>query len=383
MTLEREWEVAAGVRSPQDHVHRIEANRAGSASTYLADLPIAVMLLIGERVEFVNSEWEELSGLEESASLGSGWIAAVHSHDRDKALEIVESPSVGDRDGLVRLRSEGRQDCWARIRSRLIDPARTMRAVTVAPVGSNEQVAARLSHFATLDSLTGLMNRASFLGAVEHNLVCHAGLGAMLYIDLDRFKEVNDHLGHRFGDAVLAMACRRVQAALRNEDFAGRLGGDEIGVFCPALTSPAQVFILAERLVDVIGVAYSVGEEIVIIDASIGIAFVGSAERSLESLIDEADQAMYVAKSAGGAGWATTHGASSLHPRSSSTPADPVLDEIAEKIVRIEQLTADAVRQAAASASYELSSRLIAVRRALARARLLTCVGADVVQPTS
>jgi diguanylate cyclase (GGDEF)-like protein len=172
----------------------------------------------------------------------------------------------------------------------------------VGPHGSND---ARLIHLATHDGLTGLTNRTRFVERVNRTLAEPLTPSALLFIDLDRFKIVNDHLGHHYGNIVLQAVCKRIQSTIRSTDLAGRLGGDEIGVFCPRTTGRDEVIALAERIRAALAAPFSAEEEIVIIDASIGIAFTTDTVRTADELIDNADRAMYVAKAAGGGRWAT------------------------------------------------------------------------------
>jgi len=100
-------------------------------------------------------------------------------------------------------------------------------------------------HMANHDGLTGLANRTRFVGRVDRALADPTTTSALLFIDLDHFKIVNDHLGHAYGDIVLQAVCKRIEAAIRPTDLAGRLGGDEIAVFCPKVASARLVSVRA------------------------------------------------------------------------------------------------------------------------------------------
>ncbi|MEO6172782.1 MAG: EAL domain-containing protein, partial [Arenimonas sp.] len=162
--------------------------------------------------------------------------------------------------------------------------------------------AARIEQLAFYDSLTGLPNRALFLDRLEHTLLAakrHGSHGAILFLDLDRFKEINDSAGHAVGDLALAEVSRRFQGAARKEETLARLGGDEFVLIAENADVEAAVLI-ATRLqrvlvepLELLGHLYSVG-------ASIGIAFYPADGDSSEDLIKRTDIAMYRAKASGG-----------------------------------------------------------------------------------
>jgi diguanylate cyclase (GGDEF)-like protein len=159
-----------------------------------------------------------------------------------------------------------------------------------------------LVHLATHDALTGLLNRAAFISDVEnalHYATIEPTLTAVLFVDLDRFKEVNDRLGHQAGDTLLAVACRRIVASLRPTELAGRLGGDEVGVLCPDLPSRESAVRLAERILMALEEPFTVHDEVVLIGASIGLAFSGPEPLTATALVHLADLAMYRAKEQG------------------------------------------------------------------------------------
>ena len=172
----------------------------------------------------------------------------------------------------------------------------------LADVSDQKMQAARIEQLAFYDSLTGLPNRALFLDRLEQTLASskrHGGQGAILFLDLDRFKEINDSLGHAVGDMALVEVSRRFQAVSRKEETLARLGGDEFVLIAENADHQTAVRI-ASRLqrvlsepLDLMGQAYSVG-------ASIGIAFYPADGTTSEDLIKRTDIAMYQAKANGG-----------------------------------------------------------------------------------
>lgn len=256
----------------------------------------------------VNAEWVAATGYDVFASAGDSWLTAIHPDDRDDASSCVRTAeSAADTEINLRLLGAGGSAHWFRGHVRFVGgDGDVMRLLTLTAVGVHRSNEARLLHMSTHDGLTGLANRSKFVGQIKREMAASTGLAGMLFIDLDHFKDVNDHLGHRYGDAVLQAACKRVEKTIRDAELAGRLGGDEIGVFCPQIETRIDMFALAERIGESLATPFQIGTEIVIIDASIGIAFTDDDNvTTVESLIEAADRAMYLAKAAGGGRWAT------------------------------------------------------------------------------
>src|SRR5215831_5953730 len=152
------------------------------------------------------------------------------------------------------------------------------------------------------DPLTGLPNRAQFLEQVSRAIHCcqtdRRSLFAVLFIDLDGFKPINDRLGHKAGDAVLRHAAKLLQLCLRQGDVAGRYGGDEFTMLMHHVHSPSDAIRVAERLLVKLQSPIDVGEPIKV-GASIGIALSTNVHERAEDLIRDADRAMYRAKAQG------------------------------------------------------------------------------------
>lgn len=154
------------------------------------------------------------------------------------------------------------------------------------------------------DVLTALPNRRFFSDHVEHSLNCAAGTGsckALLFIDLDNFKPVNDGLGHDHGDALLRTVARKLTASVRDTDFVARLGGDEFAVL--AAMKPENgldgVRVLAQRIREALRITVEEAAPPITIAASIGIALFPADADNREELLHKADKAMYEAKTGG------------------------------------------------------------------------------------
>ncbi len=163
----------------------------------------------------------------------------------------------------------------------------------------------QLEHQATHDALTGLANRKLFdellVRAVFRSERSHRAL-AVLYMDLDGFKDVNDVFGHQAGDRVLTETARRLESVIRPGDIVCRLGGDEFVVLCENLTTPDDAEKIATRVVQAVGKPIPVAAGVATVTASVGIA-IGSLGESAASVVARADEAMYRTKQDGKAGY--------------------------------------------------------------------------------
>jgi diguanylate cyclase (GGDEF)-like protein len=164
---------------------------------------------------------------------------------------------------------------------------------------ADESIRYRASH----DSLTGLLNRTHFIEAIERSIVRNrrysTGCGVM-YLDLDKFKPINDTYGHAAGDNVLKLIADRIKDELREGDVAARIGGDEMCVLVEDVRSRDKLASLARRLLDSVINPIAVENSMVTIGCSIGIAQVLNDEPSALDILKAADAAMFTAKRAGG-----------------------------------------------------------------------------------
>jgi diguanylate cyclase (GGDEF)-like protein/PAS domain S-box-containing protein len=210
-----------------------------------------------------------------------------------------------------RVSLHGNRDCWRELTAK---PARladgsviwhgftsdiTQRKRTEATIRQFNEKLERRAHY---DALTGLPNRALFRDRLEQEMRhAHAsGRGmALLFIDLDRFKEVNDLLGHDAGDALLAHAARRIGHCLRPGDTVARLGGDEFTVILTDSGEVGHAEQVAQKIIDVLRAPFRIGIEQANISASIGITLYPGDGEHPEELMRNADHAMYRSKGAG------------------------------------------------------------------------------------
>lgn len=173
--------------------------------------------------------------------------------------------------------------------------------VLLEDITERRNAEAKISHLARFDELTELPNRVNFRNEIERLLTGEHGrdqLSALLFVDLDQFKQVNDTLGHPCGDQLLCAVSERLREMLRPEDFVARFGGDEFVVFQQNIHSADDAAGLARRIVDRLSERYKIDNHLVEIGASVGIAMT-SRGVSADTLLKNADMALYRAKADG------------------------------------------------------------------------------------
>lgn len=171
--------------------------------------------------------------------------------------------------------------------------------VDISEQKANEE---RMRHLAHHDMLTGLPNRLHLGIHLETALALarrNASSGALMFIDLDRFKMINDSLGHDVGDELLVQVAQRLRQAVRSSDLVARLGGDEFVVVLHGVCSRAAVQPIANKILSSLGRAYEIGKHLLYSSPSIGVCLFPGDGCDVELLIKNADAAMYLAKAQG------------------------------------------------------------------------------------
>jgi diguanylate cyclase (GGDEF)-like protein/PAS domain S-box-containing protein len=261
---------------------------------------------------YVSGRWRAMIGLPAHAAIGGPgeWLDRVHPGDIASLNAALEAHLAGSTQVFQhehRIRHE--DGTYRRFLSRGVavrgaggKPARIAGSLT----DTTEQAIAqeRLRSVGFQDSLTGTFNRAVFVEALGRRLdECRRrGLTrgfAVLYLDLDRFKIVNDSLGHMVGDELLVAASRRLESCLRQHDALARLGGDEFAILLNPLNDDAQANAIACRIQDALSAPFSIAGREVFTSASIGIAFGPADYTNPDEVMRDADTAMYHAKSRG------------------------------------------------------------------------------------
>ena len=174
--------------------------------------------------------------------------------------------------------------------------------VAIMDVTEKRQAEARIAHMAHHDALTGLPNRVLFHERLDEALSRvrrYQDKLAVLYLDLDQFKNVNDGLGHPAGDKLLVAVAERLRTCLRDCDMVARFGGDEFAVLQIGLAGPQEAGALADRIVTLLSEPYDIEGQQIVIGASVGIALAPADGETAEQLLGNADMALYQAKEDG------------------------------------------------------------------------------------
>ncbi len=236
----------------------------------------------------------------------------VAPDDLARLRELVDAHLAGHTPNLeVEFRLRHRDGTWHWVEvqglaTRDVDGAPIRMAGSLSDTTDRHAAQQRLEHEALHDRLTGLPNRTLFVDRVTQTLSRggrEAGGCALLFLDLDGFKQINDSLSHAVGDRLLVAFAERVVGALRPGDTVARLGGDEFTVLLDGVSAPAGATIIAERILRAMHEPFAIDGNELHIGASIGIALSGPGQ-SPEELLSAADLAMYDAKRRGRGRWA-------------------------------------------------------------------------------
>jgi diguanylate cyclase (GGDEF)-like protein/PAS domain S-box-containing protein len=257
---------------------------------------------------FYSSRWKELLDCPEDAIGNSAhdWFSRVHEEDLPSLLAAIEDHLAGRSAGVElehRIRREDGSYLWVLCRALVIrgaDGVPTRMVGSLTDVHERKVLEGQLRHAALYDPLTGLPNRTLFLDRLRVTMARasrHAEYQfAVLFLDLDGFKLVNDSLGHLLGDSLLSSVAERISADLRPTDTASRFGGDEFAILLDDVVAPHNPVAVAERLQSRLARPFHVGGHEIVVTASIGIASSSTGYVSAEDVLRDADTAMYRAK---------------------------------------------------------------------------------------
>lgn len=254
-------------------------------------------------LRYVSAESAALFGWAPADLVGRHQGSVVHRDDvAQMALErLTDSP--GSITTVLRVRCADGRYRWVEALSRRVDLAGEAAVLTaIRDIGDRRETELDLQRQASTDPLTGVANRAVFMDRLQQalrRLDRHEGLVAVLYLDLDRFKQINDSVGHLVGDAVLLQMAERLRTILRPQDTLARLGGDEFAVVVEDMALSEEAVTLGERITEAGRVPFVVNGEQFICTTSVGIAVTPHGQRSAEGLLQEADLALYRAKDVG------------------------------------------------------------------------------------
>ena len=295
-----------------------ERNRAADAirkgelrfRTMFEEAPMGIALIDSQTGEFkdVNPRYAEITGRNFDQIKSGHWTDITHPDDVADEVTQMAQLSAGASAGFKTTKRLLRPDgsvVWVDMSIAKIETAsgaRPHHLCMIEDVTEKKKSEAMIWQQANFDPLTELPNRRMFHGRLEHAIMKSRRDGqriAILFIDLDHFKEINDTLGHHQGDILLVDAARRIRSCVRESDTVARLGGDEFTVILSDLSAVSPVDVIAQKILDVMQAPFQLGEEQAFVSASIGITLYPDDAHDVDDLLKHADQAMYAAKGAG------------------------------------------------------------------------------------
>jgi diguanylate cyclase (GGDEF)-like protein/PAS domain S-box-containing protein len=295
-----------------DISEEMSAHEALKAREQLLDglaeaVPVGLLQVDAERrVVYTNDRLHEILGVElmEEASAQMASVSCADQGLLEETLDrVLGDGQQSDIEVELRRPPSGElRFCTVSLRA-LRDAGGAIHGAIacVADITDGAHMREELERRATFDELTGCYNRASIMRALEVNIASgqrHAER-AVVFVDLDGFKAVNDCYGHAAGDELLKIVAERLRAAVRDGDIVGRLGGDEFLVVCPDVGGPDEAMKLAERLARSQRTAVDLTDAGVTALVSIGVAWSAGASADAYSIVAQADDAMYASKREG------------------------------------------------------------------------------------
>lgn len=274
----------------------------------LASIPDAVVIVHGNNVLYTNPAFTSMFGYTAEEVSGGNLRDLIVPETRQHENALLQK-AVDQQGGVavetVRMNKSGELvDVGIVIGPLIVDGKKVGYVFSYREIGERKQKEAQLQHDAMHDVLTGLPNRSLFLDRLNQALTRRARRNdqncGVLFLDIDRFKEINDSLGHAAGDALLVEVALRLRAALRPQDSAARLGGDEFAVLVENILTVADLNIVASRVLSEMDRPFDIFGHSIRTSASIGAAVAGPEHTAAELLIRDADLAMYRAKEQGG-----------------------------------------------------------------------------------
>jgi len=301
----------------RDITARKEAERARQAAeerfrAAFTHAPVGMAVLDTKgRITEVNSVLTAITRTPDM--VGKAIFKWVHRDDRmgsrTRFTRLLENLSSVETSEVRIVRADG-EVVWVQVSTSAVrneDGEATSFIVQVQDVTARRSAEEQLKRQASRDELTGLANRSFFTARLQQAIEdrrLDAGVPAALILDLDRFKIVNDSLGHSAGDRLLVQVADRLRDCLRPTDFVARLGGDEFAVLLQSVTSPAQAARVARRLQSSLREPFVIDDADVYANASTGIAL-AEAGMNAEAVLRDADAAMFRAKANGGGTYVT------------------------------------------------------------------------------
>jgi diguanylate cyclase (GGDEF)-like protein/PAS domain S-box-containing protein len=289
----------------------LRAREARFAALVQHSSDLVIIIDRDANIVFLSPSVTRTLGWDTEGTLGTSLVAAVHRSDQQRWRTIVDfltEDSSGDT--IVEWRVRHADGSWRFLQSivtNLIDePSVGGLVLNSRDITDQKTLEDQLRHQAFHDPLTGLANRALFAEQLDQALRRRSRIGgglALLFLDLDRFKAVNDLHGHALGDEVLKQTAQRLRATLRDADSIARLGGDEFAVLFEGVAFASFPRSAVERLIESFDQPFLVDSAEIFVTASLGVAIDEFGNESAQDLLRNADLAMYAAKTRSNGGY--------------------------------------------------------------------------------
>jgi diguanylate cyclase (GGDEF)-like protein/PAS domain S-box-containing protein len=258
---------------------------------------------IDHRYRLVNRAFERWRGMGRNALVGQSIEETIGADEYQERLPYIRQALAGETAVEERQYPEGE---GLRFMAVIYVPLHTEDNAAAGfieiaqDITHHRQEHSRLRHISEHDPLTGLLNRAGFHAYLRQKyLQGEAATLAVLYVDLDYFKSINDRYGHATGDELLRHFSERLQALVRPTDAVARLGGDEFAIGLPGVLEFAHAVAIAEKVVRGAAEPFQIGPRMLQTSVSVGVAHRADEEGGWEGLIERADRLLYQAKGAG------------------------------------------------------------------------------------
>ncbi len=288
----------ASLHALEESEERFRALMEGSAA--------GMYLLRGLRFIMVNKAMSDITGYSQDELLAMRQLEFVHEDMREDVRRRAIARQKGSPEPVhyeVKLATKDGKERWIELSASLVKlEGETTIIGTVYDITERKRNAELVEHMAKHDGLTGLANRELFFDRLGQALALarreRTGV-ALVFLDLDGFKPVNDEFGHAVGDEALKETARRIRSRMRASDVAGRIGGDEFLAFLYGVEAPGEARSVAAKILESIETPYGIEGRTIALSASIGIALYPGDAADVETLVLRADEAMYRAKKGG------------------------------------------------------------------------------------
>ncbi len=288
-----------------------ENDRLGASEEKFRQLstvsPVGIFQVdLEHKITYVNNRWSQITGMEQPHVSLENWLSRIRIQDRRRALKAWSALMQHHQDFVVEVGFEKGEDItWSIIEASVLHDGKGevygyMGAISDITDLKNAQL--QMETLAFFDPLTGLSNRRLFIDRLEKAVSesrRRSTFIALLFIDLDQFKRINDSLGHEAGDQLLVEIARRLETSVRESDTVSRIGGDEFTVLLSDIDSSNGVRHICEKILTRLGKPIAINNQEVITTVSIGITLGPSDGDTGSTLMRNADMAMYQAKAMG------------------------------------------------------------------------------------